>query len=184
MRLHIFELYRSYKKRTGKMRPFIEAIRPLIPFVSLFIITTVWILFSRNDVLSIEPRMMFLLFGTVFSNISVSFFKQCVERFLRAVKWPKWAIEWQKWVADFFYLGHRFFNFEPKKMTKMAISPLSLRMAWNTRPCTAIQTKEKLSTNEFEQRGRCQWGGNTPGAVTTPAAQILLFRFCQTLIFR
>lgn len=64
--------FRSYKKRTGKMRSFIEAVRPMIPFVSMFIITTVWILFSRNDIVLKEPRMLFLLFGTVFSNISVS----------------------------------------------------------------------------------------------------------------
>lgn len=54
------------------MRPFIEAIRPLIPFVSMFIITSVWVLFSRNNIVALETRMMFLLFGTVFSNISVS----------------------------------------------------------------------------------------------------------------
>lgn len=54
------------------MRPFCEAIRPLIPFVAMFIITTVWAVFSRNDILKEEPRLLFLLFGTVFSNISVS----------------------------------------------------------------------------------------------------------------
>lgn len=55
------------------MRPFIEAIRPLIPFVSLFVITTVWILYSTNDIISKEPRTLFFLFGIVFSNISVSY---------------------------------------------------------------------------------------------------------------
>lgn len=72
---HPYILYRiimSYRRRTGKMRPFVEAIRPLSPFASLFIISTVWVLFSQNDICSLEPRMMFLLFGTVFSNISVS----------------------------------------------------------------------------------------------------------------
>lgn len=54
------------------MRPFIEAIRPMFPFVTLFITTTVWVMFSRNDILSKEPRILFLLFGTIFSNISVS----------------------------------------------------------------------------------------------------------------
>lgn len=72
---HPYILYRiivSYKNRTGKMRPFIEAIRPLIPFVSMFVITSVWVLFSQNNICLLEPRMLFLLFGTVFSNISVS----------------------------------------------------------------------------------------------------------------
>lgn len=69
------EFYRSYRKRTGKMRPFIEAIRPLIPLVSLFIITTIWVLFSKNTIAIKEPRLFLLLLGTIFSNISVISFK-------------------------------------------------------------------------------------------------------------
>lgn len=69
----VYRIAMSYKKRTGKMRPFIEAIRPLIPFVSMFVITSVWVLFSQNNICYLEPRMLFLLFGTVFSNISVSY---------------------------------------------------------------------------------------------------------------
>lgn len=53
------------------MRSFLEAIRPLIPFTSLFVLTTVWVLLSRNDICSREPRMMFVLYGTIFSNICV-----------------------------------------------------------------------------------------------------------------
>lgn len=53
------------------MRTFREAIRPLIPFGSLFVLTTVWVLLSRNDICSLEPRMLFVLYGTVFSNICV-----------------------------------------------------------------------------------------------------------------
>lgn len=73
---HPFIVYRilvSYRKRTGKMRPFTEAIRPLIPFVSMFVITTIWVVFSQNDICANETRILFLLFGTVFSNICVSF---------------------------------------------------------------------------------------------------------------
>lgn len=69
----VYRIVMSYKNRTGKMRPFIEAIRPLIPFVSMFVITSVWVLFSQNNICYLEPRMLFLLFGTVFSNISVSY---------------------------------------------------------------------------------------------------------------
>lgn len=77
----VYRIVMSYKKRTGKMRPFIEAIRPLIPFVSMFVITSVWVIFSHNNTIENEPRILFLLFGTVFSNISVSLYSlfiQCV----------------------------------------------------------------------------------------------------------
>lgn len=71
---HPFIVYRiilSYKKRTGKMRPFIEAIRPLVPFVLMFIITSFWVVFSRNDICANETRVLYLLIGTIFSNICV-----------------------------------------------------------------------------------------------------------------
>lgn len=54
------------------MRSINEALRPLQPFVGMFIMTTTWMLFSVNNICEIEPRMLFLLFGTIFSNICVS----------------------------------------------------------------------------------------------------------------
>lgn len=56
------------------MRPFVEAIRPLIPLLSLFVITSIWTIYSTSDIISRNPRILFLLFGIVFSNISVIFY--------------------------------------------------------------------------------------------------------------
>lgn len=67
-----FHIFRSYRKRTGKMRPFGEAMRPLFPFLIEFVIATVWVTFSQNNILDLEPTSLFLTFGTIFSNISVS----------------------------------------------------------------------------------------------------------------
>lgn len=53
------------------MRSFLEAVRPLQPFLGMFIITTIWVLFSKNRICELEPRLLFLLFGTVFSNVCV-----------------------------------------------------------------------------------------------------------------
>ncbi|TMW53736.1 hypothetical protein DOY81_001204 [Sarcophaga bullata] len=66
----IKNIYMSYKNKTGKMRPFMEAARPMFAFLWLFVITTIWVLFSRNQILDLEPRIMFILFGTLFSNIA------------------------------------------------------------------------------------------------------------------
>ncbi|XP_058977316.1 ethanolaminephosphotransferase 1-like isoform X2 [Musca domestica] len=66
----IKNIYMSYKNKTGKMRPFLEAVRPMFPFLWLFFFTTIWAFYSRNNVLSLEPRIMFILFGTLFSNIA------------------------------------------------------------------------------------------------------------------
>lgn len=60
----------SYKHGTGKMRPLLEAIRPIWSILTIFTIMTFWALKSPNDILEYDPRMFFLLFGTLFSSVS------------------------------------------------------------------------------------------------------------------
>lgn len=54
------------------MRTFKEAMRPFLPFVSYFVIFMGWMHWSPSNIMEKEPRMVFLLSGTIFSNISVS----------------------------------------------------------------------------------------------------------------
>ncbi|CAH1116634.1 unnamed protein product [Phaedon cochleariae] len=63
-------IYLSYKNKSGKMRKFSDAIRPLLSVGIFFILTLVWISYSPTNILDREPRAFFLLLGTVFSNIS------------------------------------------------------------------------------------------------------------------
>ncbi|XP_015191146.1 PREDICTED: ethanolaminephosphotransferase 1-like [Polistes dominula] len=65
----LWNIYKSYRDRTGKMRTFPEAIRPLVPLVMLFMISTLWILFSQQDILEKDPRIIYFAIGTIFSNI-------------------------------------------------------------------------------------------------------------------
>ncbi|CAG9829087.1 unnamed protein product [Diabrotica balteata] len=65
-----YNIYISYKNKTGKMRPFSDAIRPLLPVGSFFLISLVWILYSPGNIVERDPRALFFLLGTVFSNIS------------------------------------------------------------------------------------------------------------------
>lgn len=62
------------------MRPMMEMLRPFFAFLWLFVITVVWSFFSRNKVINLEPRILWILYGTIFSNIAVSF--QSIETFL------------------------------------------------------------------------------------------------------
>lgn len=64
---------RSYKDKTGKMRTFPEAIRPLVPLVLLFAISTIWIVHSPNNILEEDPRIIYFAIGTIFSNICVRY---------------------------------------------------------------------------------------------------------------
>ncbi|XP_058061160.1 ethanolaminephosphotransferase 1 isoform X2 [Anopheles bellator] len=65
----ITNIYKSYRDKTGKMRSFKEAIRPLVPLASLFVLCTLWVLLSRNGIIDMEPRLYFVMCGTLFSNI-------------------------------------------------------------------------------------------------------------------
>jgi ethanolaminephosphotransferase len=62
--------YRSYRDGTGKMRPFLEAVRPLVSFVIAFGLFLAWICGSPNEVLRLDPRMVFYASGTICANLS------------------------------------------------------------------------------------------------------------------
>ncbi|OWR48307.1 ethanolaminephosphotransferase 1 like protein [Danaus plexippus plexippus] len=66
----LWNIYKSYRDGTGKMRPFIEAVRPLFPLAIFFILSTAWALYSPNDVINKGPRLFYILTGTIFSNIN------------------------------------------------------------------------------------------------------------------
>lgn len=66
----IYNLYRSYKDKTGKMRTFVECVRPLIPLLLFLGVSILWAHKSPNRIIETDPRAVYLLTGTIFSNIS------------------------------------------------------------------------------------------------------------------
>ncbi|XP_068632475.1 ethanolaminephosphotransferase 1 isoform X1 [Battus philenor] len=66
----LWNIYKSYRDGTGKMRPFLEAVRPLIPLAVFFALSTIWAVFSPTDIINRGPRLFYVLTGTIFSNIN------------------------------------------------------------------------------------------------------------------
>uniref|UniRef100_U5EUB6 Putative sn-12-diacylglycerol ethanolamine-and cholinephosphotransferase n=1 Tax=Corethrella appendiculata TaxID=1370023 RepID=U5EUB6_9DIPT len=66
----IYNSYRSYKDKTGKMRPPMEAARPLFTYFTFMFISLFWVYKSPNDIMNKDPRAIYILSGTIFSNIS------------------------------------------------------------------------------------------------------------------
>lgn len=64
-----YNLYRSYKDKTGKMRSFSECVRPLVPLSIFLGISLLWAHYSPNNIVHNDPRAVYLLTGTIFSNI-------------------------------------------------------------------------------------------------------------------
>lgn len=67
-----YNMWASYKYGTGKMRTPLEACRPLVPFVTFMALFLYWAHRSPSGLIESDPRAMYLLSGTIFSNISVS----------------------------------------------------------------------------------------------------------------
>ena len=65
-------MYKAYSDGRLKQKSFYEGIRPLFSTIYLFVIQLIWIKYSHNEILHTEPRMVFWLTGTLFSNIAVS----------------------------------------------------------------------------------------------------------------
>lgn len=65
-----YNLYRSYADKTGKMRTFVECVRPLISLSIYLAITLLWLNYSPTDIINNDTRAVYLLTGTVLSNIS------------------------------------------------------------------------------------------------------------------
>ncbi|CAH0407013.1 unnamed protein product [Chilo suppressalis] len=66
----LWNIYKSYRDGTGKMRSLTEAVRPLVPVVVFFALSSTWAVYSPSDVINRGPRLFYLLTGTIFSNIN------------------------------------------------------------------------------------------------------------------
>lgn len=65
----VYNIFHSYKTKTGKNRSIVEALRPLFPLVAFIALSFYWIRSSPNNVLMLDPRAVFITTGTIFSNI-------------------------------------------------------------------------------------------------------------------
>ncbi|XP_037052461.1 ethanolaminephosphotransferase 1-like [Bradysia coprophila] len=63
-----WNIYKSYRDKTGHMRSFHEALKPLYTFFGFFIVATAWGYYSPNRILELHPRIFFLVTGTIFTN--------------------------------------------------------------------------------------------------------------------
>ncbi|KAL0812083.1 hypothetical protein ABMA28_009468 [Loxostege sticticalis] len=88
----VYNIYKSYKLRTGKMRSPSEALRPLWSFLSVFGVCSLWMHYSAR-LPDYDLRMVFLLIGTVFSNVACRLIvSQMSNQRCDAVNWLLWPL--------------------------------------------------------------------------------------------
>ncbi|OQR68028.1 ethanolaminephosphotransferase 1-like [Tropilaelaps mercedesae] len=66
----LWNIYRGYKAKTLQHYSWWEGTRPLVAPTAFFALTTYWVLNSPIQILEAQPRVMFVLVGTLFSNIA------------------------------------------------------------------------------------------------------------------
>ncbi|XP_047520227.1 ethanolaminephosphotransferase 1-like [Pieris napi] len=87
----LYNIYLSYKLRTGKMRNPLEAIRPVWSILSVFLVSSVWV--HKSHLVEIEPRGVFLLIGTLFSNVACRLIvSQMSNQRCDAINWLLWPL--------------------------------------------------------------------------------------------
>ncbi|KAL4716407.1 hypothetical protein ACJJTC_015835 [Scirpophaga incertulas] len=88
----LYNIYKSYKLRTGKMRTPIEALRPLWPFLTIFAVCSLWV-HKSNRLPDYDLRILFLLIGTIFSNIACRLIvSQMSGQRCEALPWLLWPL--------------------------------------------------------------------------------------------
>ncbi|KAK6622402.1 hypothetical protein RUM44_002213 [Polyplax serrata] len=65
----VYNIFKSYQQKTGKMLSFAESVRPLMPVTICFVVGTIWTLGSPTDIVGRCPRCVYFMTGTLFSNI-------------------------------------------------------------------------------------------------------------------
>lgn len=63
-------VYCAYKAGHVRHKSWLEAVRPMVSVFLLFVLTLSWSVLSPSNILEREPRIFYLVVGTVFSNIS------------------------------------------------------------------------------------------------------------------
>lgn len=70
MPMCLYNIHRAWQEGRLRQPSWWEAVRPLVSGVVLFVLALGWAAASPGDVLSNQPRLFYLLLGTLFSNIS------------------------------------------------------------------------------------------------------------------
>lgn len=68
--MSLYNVLKGHRGHTLKHSSLYEAFLPFLSPVLLFVLSTVWVVFSPSDILELQPRVFFLMVGTAFANVT------------------------------------------------------------------------------------------------------------------
>ncbi|XP_008294533.1 ethanolaminephosphotransferase 1 isoform X1 [Stegastes partitus] len=68
--MSLYNVLKAHRSNTLKHSSLYEAFLPFLSPVLLFILSTIWVVFSPSNILEQQPRMFYLMVGTAFANVT------------------------------------------------------------------------------------------------------------------
>lgn len=68
--MSLYNILKGYRNNTLKHSSLYEAMLPFLSPVLLFILSTIWVVYSPSNVLDQQPRVFYLMVGTAFANVT------------------------------------------------------------------------------------------------------------------
>ncbi|XP_010780570.1 ethanolaminephosphotransferase 1 isoform X2 [Notothenia coriiceps] len=68
--MSLINVLKAQRTKTLKHSSLYEAFLPFLSPVLLFVLSTIWVVFSPSRILELQPRMFYLMVGTAFANVT------------------------------------------------------------------------------------------------------------------
>ncbi|CAL8313840.1 unnamed protein product [Boreogadus saida] len=68
--MSLYNVLKAHRNNTLKHSNLYEAFLPFLSPVLLFVLSTVWVVFSPSQILELQPRVYYLMVGTAFANVT------------------------------------------------------------------------------------------------------------------
>uniref|UniRef100_A0A8C5CGX3 Ethanolaminephosphotransferase 1 n=1 Tax=Gadus morhua TaxID=8049 RepID=A0A8C5CGX3_GADMO len=68
--MSLYNVLKAHRNNTLKHSNLYEAFLPFLSPVLLFVLSTVWVVFSPSEILELQPRVYYLMVGTAFANVT------------------------------------------------------------------------------------------------------------------
>ncbi|KAG7244305.1 hypothetical protein INR49_004445 [Caranx melampygus] len=70
--MSLYNVLKAYRGNTLKHSSIYEAFLPFLSPVLLFILSTIWVVYSPSNILELQPRIFYLMVGTAFANVTLA----------------------------------------------------------------------------------------------------------------
>nr|XP_020459291.1 ethanolaminephosphotransferase 1 isoform X3 [Monopterus albus] len=68
--MSLYNILKAHRSNTLKHSSLYEAFLPFLSPVLLFILSTIWVVYSPSNILELQPRIFYIMVGTAFANVT------------------------------------------------------------------------------------------------------------------